>query len=153
MKRLLRASLCVVMAGGVSMALWPLGQIAYARWNQHTLRAAWSAANHNSVGRTAGVAGEPQGSASSRTARVIHRSPSRDSNTSSRKRSNPIAPMPPTRIISSEIGLDAVVLQGVDEASLRRGPGHMTFTALPGQPGNCVIAAHRNIRLLFLPCG
>jgi sortase A len=36
-----------------------------------------------------------------------------------------------------------VVVQGTGSASLRRGPGHYTGTALPGQPGTVGIAGHR----------
>lgn len=43
-----------------------------------------------------------------------------------------------------DIGLDDVVLYaGVDTETLRKGPGHMTTTPLPGQPGNAVISGHR----------
>jgi sortase A len=38
--------------------------------------------------------------------------------------------------------VDAVV-QGSDAQDLRRGPGHMPTTPLPGQPGNAVIAGRR----------
>jgi len=38
--------------------------------------------------------------------------------------------------------LDAVV-QGTDAQDLRSGPGHMPTTALPGEPGNAVIAGRR----------
>ena len=51
----------------------------------------------------------------------------------------------PTRIVIPSIGLDAVVARGVDEGALRIGPGHDPASALPGQKGNCVIAAHRNV--------
>jgi hypothetical protein len=44
MKRLLRALLSLVIVGGIGVALWPLGQIAYARWNQNALRAEWQQA-------------------------------------------------------------------------------------------------------------
>ena len=37
---------------------------------------------------------------------------------------------------------DAVV-QGSDAEDLRSGPGHMPTTALPGEPGNAVIAGRR----------
>lgn len=47
------------------------------------------------------------------------------------------------RMIVDKIGLDAVVFQGVDPATLRLGPGHMSHTPLPGQPGNAVISGHR----------
>jgi sortase A len=41
------------------------------------------------------------------------------------------------------LDLDLVMLEGADRASLQRGPGHLTGTPLPGQPGNSVIAGHR----------
>jgi sortase A len=42
------------------------------------------------------------------------------------------------------IHLSAMVLQGSDTQTLRRGPGHIENTALPGEPGNMVIAGHRD---------
>jgi sortase A len=36
------------------------------------------------------------------------------------------------------------VVEGTDPKQLRRGPGHMPGTALPGVTGNCVIAGHRD---------
>lgn len=41
------------------------------------------------------------------------------------------------------IGVDAVIFEGVDVETLRKGPGHMPGTPLPGQPGNAVISGHR----------
>ena len=42
------------------------------------------------------------------------------------------------------IGLaDVVVYEGVDSETLKKGPGHMSTTPLPGQPGNAVISGHR----------
>ena len=41
------------------------------------------------------------------------------------------------------IGLDKVLFEGVDVATLKKGPGHMPWTPLPGQPGNAVISGHR----------
>lgn len=38
---------------------------------------------------------------------------------------------------------DLVVYAGVDTATLRKGPGHMPTTPLPGQPGNAVLSGHR----------
>ena len=42
------------------------------------------------------------------------------------------------------VRLSAVVLHGSDTRTLRRGPGHVESTALPGRPGNVVIAGHRD---------
>ncbi len=35
------------------------------------------------------------------------------------------------------------IVEGTDQASLERGPGHYTGTALPGQVGNFAVAGHR----------
>lgn len=40
-----------------------------------------------------------------------------------------------------------VVVQGVGEADLRKGPGHYPGTALPGQVGNLVVSGHRTTYL------
>jgi len=42
------------------------------------------------------------------------------------------------------VALGAVVLHGSDTQTLRRGPGHLENTALPGRAGNVVIAGHRD---------
>jgi sortase A len=42
------------------------------------------------------------------------------------------------------VHLSAVVLHGSDSRTLRRGPGHLENTALPGDSGNVVIAGHRD---------
>jgi sortase A len=42
------------------------------------------------------------------------------------------------------VHLSAVVLHGSDAQTLRRGPGHLEKTALPGEAGNVVIAGHRD---------
>ena len=48
------------------------------------------------------------------------------------------------RIEIPSIGLSAMVAEGVDSGTLRRAVGHLPGTALPGQPGNSVFAAHRD---------
>jgi sortase A len=42
------------------------------------------------------------------------------------------------------VHLSAVVLHGSDDRVLRRGPGHLENSALPGESGNMVIAGHRD---------
>jgi len=42
------------------------------------------------------------------------------------------------------------VVEGTDHADLRRGPGHLEGTALPGSTGNCVIAGHRDTHFRVL---
>lgn len=51
------------------------------------------------------------------------------------------------RLEFPRLGLDLVVFEGVSDATLRKGPGHLSQSALPGGSdvgGNCVIAGHRD---------
>lgn len=48
------------------------------------------------------------------------------------------------RIEISKIGLSAMILEGIDERTLRRAVGHIPGTPLPGQPGNVALAGHRD---------
>jgi sortase A len=51
------------------------------------------------------------------------------------------------RIKIDRIGLDIVVVQGTDTATLQKGPGHYTATPIPGQHGTVAIAGHRTTYL------
>jgi sortase A len=42
------------------------------------------------------------------------------------------------------------LVEGTTEASLRLGPGHLQGTSLPGEPGNSVVAAHRDTHFRVL---
>jgi len=54
------------------------------------------------------------------------------------------------KLIIPRLNTELYVVEGVDAADLRRGPGHMTGTAMPGEPGNCVIAGHRDTHFRIL---
>jgi sortase A len=51
------------------------------------------------------------------------------------------------RVVVPTIGVDAVVLQGTEEATLQKGPGHYPRTGLPGQRRTIGIAGHRTTYL------
>jgi sortase A len=53
------------------------------------------------------------------------------------------------RLEVPRLGLAAIVEEGVDEGTLRHAAGHVPGTPLPGEPGNVVVAAHRDT--LFRP--
>jgi sortase A len=62
----------------------------------------------------------------------------------------PVASLPPVvegdpvaRIELPRIGVDKIVVAGVDKNDLKKGPGHYPETPLPGQLGNSAIAGHR----------
>jgi sortase A len=48
------------------------------------------------------------------------------------------------RIEISSLGLSVMVLEGTNGRTLRRGVGHISGTALPGEQGNIGIAGHRD---------
>lgn len=48
------------------------------------------------------------------------------------------------RIEISRIGLAAMIMEGIDNRTLRRAVGHFPGTALPGQQGNVAVAGHRD---------
>ena len=50
---------------------------------------------------------------------------------------------PVGRLSIPRIGVDKIIVQGVDLKWLQKGPGHFPQTPLPGQPGNSAIAGHR----------
>ena len=51
---------------------------------------------------------------------------------------------PVGRLTIPRLGLDEVVVEGVGDAELRAGPGHMIGSVLPGDSGTSVISAHRD---------
>jgi sortase A len=52
--------------------------------------------------------------------------------------------VPLGRIELNRIGLDAMIMEGIDSRTLRRAVGHIPGTARPGQPGNVALAGHRD---------
>jgi sortase A len=52
--------------------------------------------------------------------------------------------VPIARLVIPSIGLDEIVVEGVGDAELNAGPGHLPGSAMPGDSGNAVISAHRD---------
>jgi LPXTG-site transpeptidase (sortase) family protein len=150
-RRLLRAGLNGVIALGVAIALWPAGQAAYGWWSQRQLMAAWP--DESSAPAEATRPATSLKAANGRSKQTSPTSTSAPSTASAvsvsaeapGSKSLPVRDWPATRIRIPDIGLDAVVVQGLDEKSLARGPGHHPRSGLPGEWGNCVIAGHRNV--------
>jgi sortase A len=57
---------------------------------------------------------------------------------------------PVARIAVPRLGTQAIVLAGGSGQALAFGPGHLTGTPAPGDPGTSVIAAHRDTHFAFL---
>ena len=58
--------------------------------------------------------------------------------------STPVTGAPVARLIIPRVGMDEIVVEGVDDDQLNAGPGHLPGSALPGDGGNAVISAHRD---------
>lgn len=51
---------------------------------------------------------------------------------------------PIARLVIPKLGLDEIVMEGVDDNALNAGPGHLPGSAFPGERGNSIISAHRD---------
>ena len=49
------------------------------------------------------------------------------------------------KLMAPRLGLSVVIVNGDDEASLNLGAGHMPGSAAFGEPGNAVVAGHRDM--------
>ena len=49
----------------------------------------------------------------------------------------------PLKMSIPKIELEYIVYEGADTVTLKKGPGHMTLTPLPGEEGRCTISGHR----------
>lgn len=57
----------------------------------------------------------------------------------------PLAPgTPMAQLLIPRLGLDEIVVEGVGDDQLNAGPGHLPGSAVPGEPGDAVISAHRD---------
>jgi sortase A len=54
------------------------------------------------------------------------------------------------KLIIPRLDTELYVVEGDGDGELRRGPGHMAGTPMPGQDGNCVIAGHRDTHFRVL---
>jgi LPXTG-site transpeptidase (sortase) family protein len=148
--RLLRTVLFCFLFAGLTLMLWPLGQSAFGWWNQRALHAAWQqeAVRPEKASAQNPTLKSPQKIHTQKLIKEVKTSKPKavaHKKKPSRSATLRAAKWVPTRIVIPEINIDAVVVQGMSDAALRRGPGHDPRSVLPGQPGNCVIAGHRNV--------
>ena len=107
--------------GGLSVA-FSGGRYALGAWHQQEARQAWDESEARAVVALA---------RHSATAGI-----------------EPVVPIlngaPVARLLIPRLGMDAIVLEGVDADVLNAGPGHVPGSAYPGERGNSVISAHRD---------
>ena|ERR1035437_5449094 len=125
LKRILRWSQLVLLAGGVSL-------LAYCGF---VLLDAWQFQQ-----------GERRQLERLVTLRQEANSGARQSASPTSRKTPPPAPADGLvgRIEIPRLGLSAIVMEGIRARTLRRAVGHIPGTALPGQPGNVGISGHRD---------
>lgn len=57
---------------------------------------------------------------------------------------------PVSRLSAPRLGISRIVLAGANGSALAFGPGHLFESAAPGEPGNTVIAGHRDTHFSFI---
>lgn len=54
------------------------------------------------------------------------------------------------KLVIPRLHAELYVVEGDGASQLRRGPGHVAGTVMPGQDGNCIIAGHRDTHFRIL---
>lgn len=131
MRRFARPLLNLVIVAGLFVAALPALQTVYGLWNQKSLAGQWQNAQKREKPKTTPKVAVQTSNPANPALAV---SPPRA------KR----APWPLTKLSIPDINLETFVVQGMDVASLKRGPGHDPNSS-PLGIGNCVVAGHRNV--------
>lgn len=167
-RALLRALNAVILLG-VAIALSPALQHAYGWWSQRQLLARWDSSTASNARKSAAAPAaasaprlKPHLKPTAKSGRLASAATPHKAGKQGKARGEDAAsavtlnaqggeagresePLPPTRLSIPDMGVDAIVVQGLDSKALAQGPGHDPSSALPGQDGNCVLAAHRNV--------
>jgi sortase A len=137
MRRALSAIGRVLVTGGLLILLF----VAYQLWGTGLLQSRAQDDLRNQFEQTLRTEGSPTPSSTSTSGT----SPTAPTTTTTVA---PAVEIPPggdamAIIDIPKLGVSQVVVEGVDVADLRKGPGHYPATPLPGQQGNAAIAGHR----------
>ena len=148
MRGFVRFLLSLAIVAGLVLAVWPIGQTLYGNWSQRRLAQQWQQnktalkqATSKPQAKSLGAQKASKATGGQITASAGAESPALVSLKAPRKKR---APWPLTKLSIPDIGLETFVVQGLDSASLRRGPGHDPNSSPLGK-GNCVVAGHRNV--------
>ena len=141
----------VLIASGVFFVVSGGEDYLESKRAQDAIASQWNAEQSNT--EQSSVAGLPEhGDAAQNTAEAPRVQESKAVETRETSRFT-IAPHPGAAIARLSIPrLDATlyVVEGDDNRDLKRGPGHLIGSAMPGQDGNCVIAGHRDTHFRVL---
>ncbi len=120
-----------MIAAGLVVMAWPVVTWAYGIYWQERLSSDLPARSR---------AADPGALVASRAAEAVQRAVPRSARSTAAVANGSAF----VRLWIKRIDLDALVVEGDDAVSLRRGPGHLPSTGYPGENRNCVIAAHRD---------
>lgn len=110
---------CLVFGGAAMLAI-AVGRFAEGTWRQQEARRAWEEMQARAV--------------------VAHARRATDG-----LQNVGVSPgAPVARLLIPRLGMDDIVVEGVDDDALNAGPGHLPGSVFPGERGNAVISAHRD---------
>jgi LPXTG-site transpeptidase (sortase) family protein len=112
----------VLFCAGAVLVAFAGGRYAHGAWKQGEARRAWDESEARAVVALARRSVTADGLL---PAPVVHGAPV-------------------ARLQIPRLGLDEIVMEGVDEFALNAGPGHLPGSAFPGEQGNAIISAHRD---------
>jgi sortase A len=129
----------------ITVGLLILLFVAYQLWGTGLYTAREQDELEQQFNRALASEGRPTSTTGSTPSTTTPGTPSSSTTTTT---TQPPPPPPPdgeaiARIRIPKIGVDSIVVNGVNREDLRKGPGHYPDTPLPGQEGNSAIAGHR----------
>jgi len=112
-----------LVLAGIAVVAYPLSTFVVSNRAQDTLRSDWD--------KILEKAGKKESDSES------------DNKTTQEKQQPVPAGTAIFKLLIPKIGVDAIVVEGTDKETLKKGPGHITKTVYPGELGVCVISGHR----------
>jgi sortase A len=128
----------VLIASGSYLAATGLLEYRESQQAQHEIARQWS---------SLGAARAPE-APQEKTPEAV--SPQAEAVSPQMETSPPPMGTPVAKLLIPRIGTVLYVVEGIDERDLRRGPGHVSGTVLPGEDGNCIIAGHNDTHFRVL---
>lgn len=121
------------MLGGVAVLMYVPATWAWGWWDRRDLRASFEQESATAVVLNQNILNNIQGAAKTEKLRRLAQG-----HMEQLSEKGPVA-----QLEIPKLGLNSIIVEGTEEASLRKGPGHIVGTPLPGMQGNFAVAGDR----------
>lgn len=123
----------MLMIGGIAVIMYVPATWAWGWWDRRDLRANFEQQSAVAVVLNQNILSDIQGAAKTEKLRRL-----------AEEYMAPLAEKDPVAQLEiPKLGLNSIIVEGTEEASLRMGPGHILDTPLPGMKGNFGVAGDR----------